>query len=176
MLSRLNHRFKEHLNRQQEQRWDYTIRNHGSWRILWTEELGRLQFIGLQRVGNDWSNLAACMKQETGQNEGRLWMCAILQENGRRSQRWFRDPPVYCQGFKQKPWGWGNPGGTTAVLTPAVSVKSIRTCVVPAWAMGVTLLPHEVQKEEQWVKEDYFWASRSKGICFARFWFLRPGP
>ena len=33
--------------------------NHSSilaWEILWTEEPGRLQSIGLQRVGHDWSN------------------------------------------------------------------------------------------------------------------------
>ena len=30
------------------------------WRIPWTEEPGRLQFIGSQRVGLDWSDLA-CM-------------------------------------------------------------------------------------------------------------------
>ena len=29
-----------------------------SWRILWTEELGRLQSIGSQRVGRNWSDLA----------------------------------------------------------------------------------------------------------------------
>ena len=29
-----------------------------AWRIPWTEEPGRLQFIGPQRVGHDWSNLA----------------------------------------------------------------------------------------------------------------------
>ena len=32
-----------------------------AWRILWTEEPGVLQSIGLQRVGHDWSNLA-CMQ------------------------------------------------------------------------------------------------------------------
>ena len=26
-----------------------------AWRILWTEEPGRLQFMGLQRVGHDWA-------------------------------------------------------------------------------------------------------------------------
>ena len=31
-----------------------------AWRIPWTEEPGRLQSIGLHRVGHDWSNLA-CM-------------------------------------------------------------------------------------------------------------------
>ena len=29
-----------------------------AWRIPWTEEPGRLQSIGLQKVGHDWSNLA----------------------------------------------------------------------------------------------------------------------
>ena len=29
-----------------------------AWRILWTEEPGRLQFIGSHRVGHNWSNLA----------------------------------------------------------------------------------------------------------------------
>ena len=29
-----------------------------AWRIPWTEEPGKLQSIGLQRVGHDWSNLA----------------------------------------------------------------------------------------------------------------------
>ena len=60
-------------------------------------------------------------------------------------------------------------GDTTPVLTSAVSLKSIKPCVVPSWAMWVTLLPRKVQKGQHWVKEDYFWASRSKGICFARF-------
>ena len=30
-----------------------------AWRILWTEEPGRLQSMGLHRVGHDWSYLAA---------------------------------------------------------------------------------------------------------------------
>ena len=25
-----------------------------AWRVLWTEEPGRLQYVGLQRVGHDW--------------------------------------------------------------------------------------------------------------------------
>ena len=32
-----------------------------AWRIPWTEEPGGLQFIGLQRVGHDWSNLASIL-------------------------------------------------------------------------------------------------------------------
>ena len=32
-----------------------------AWRIPWTEEPGRLESMGSQRVGHDWSNLAACI-------------------------------------------------------------------------------------------------------------------
>ena len=30
-----------------------------AWRIPWTEEQGRLQSMGLQRVGHNWSDLAS---------------------------------------------------------------------------------------------------------------------
>ena len=84
-------------------------------------------------------------------------------------QRWLRDHRGHCQGFQKKPWGWGSPGGTTPVLTWAVSLKRVKAWVVPCWAMWVTLLPHKVQKGEHWAKEDYSRASRSHGICFAMF-------
>ena len=35
-----------------------------AWRIPWTEEFGRLQSIGLQRVGHDWSDLAQTQKKK----------------------------------------------------------------------------------------------------------------
>ena len=34
-----------------------------AWRILWTEEPGRLQSIGLHRVRQDWSDLACMLSQ-----------------------------------------------------------------------------------------------------------------
>ena len=39
-----------------------------AWRILWTEEPGRLQTTGSQRVGQDWSDLA-CMYSTTQANQ-----------------------------------------------------------------------------------------------------------
>ena len=36
-----------------------------AWRILWTEEPGRLQFMGLPRVRHDWSNLACTCGSES---------------------------------------------------------------------------------------------------------------
>ena len=32
------------------------------WKIPWTEEPGRLQFMGLQRIGHDWAHMHASWK------------------------------------------------------------------------------------------------------------------
>ena len=40
-----------------------TPTNMLSWKIPWTEEPGRLQFMGSQRVGHDWASEHACMKE-----------------------------------------------------------------------------------------------------------------
>ena len=34
-----------------------------AWRISWTEKPGRLQTLGLQRVGHNWSNLTCIMSK-----------------------------------------------------------------------------------------------------------------
>ena len=52
-----------------------------AWRISWTEEPGRLQPIGLHRVGHDWSDLAhthdmemgICKPSRTSWSQGLLW-------------------------------------------------------------------------------------------------------
>ena len=38
-----------------------------SWRIPWTEDPGRLQPIGLQRVGHDWARVNACTRASMSQ-------------------------------------------------------------------------------------------------------------
>ena len=46
----------------QEDTLEESMASHSSilaWRIPWTEEPGRLQSMGLQRVGHDWSDWAA---------------------------------------------------------------------------------------------------------------------
>ena len=45
-----------------DKNWEKAMAPHSSvlaWRIQWTEETGRLQSMGLHRVGHDWSDLAA---------------------------------------------------------------------------------------------------------------------
>ena len=43
--------------------------NIPAWRILWTEEPRRLQSIGLERVGHDWSDLACTDLQPESKNQ-----------------------------------------------------------------------------------------------------------
>ena len=39
-----------------------TLSNILTWEILWTEEPGKLQSMGSQRVGHDWSDLARTLR------------------------------------------------------------------------------------------------------------------
>ena len=56
-----------------------------AWRIPWAEEPGGLQFIGSQRVGNDWSDLAhthACtMNKAGGGDRIRVELFKILKKD-----------------------------------------------------------------------------------------------
>ena len=61
----------------QEDSLEESMATHSSiltWRILWTEEPGGLQSIGLQRVRHDWSNLA-CTPGYT------LLLCLLIQRH-----------------------------------------------------------------------------------------------
>ena len=49
-----------------------------AWRIPWTEESGRLQSLGSQRVGHDWSNLARPLKR----NSALSWVSHNEQNSG----------------------------------------------------------------------------------------------
>ena len=66
----------------QEDPLEKAMATHSSilaWRILWTEEPGRLQSIGSQRVRHDWSGLACthvCMHART------QYDCVLLRRRG----------------------------------------------------------------------------------------------
>ena len=69
--------------------WEKAIATHSStlaWKIPWTEEPGRLQFMGLQRVGHDW---ATSLSLFTFMHWRRKW----------------QPPPVFFSGESQ---GWGS--------------------------------------------------------------------
>ena len=79
-----------------------------AWRIPWTEEPGRLQFMGLQRVGHDWSDLAHMYK-------GRIFIQSSTFKNP-LLQNWF---PRLWDGLTFLPciWPWKYPfTGNSEVL------------------------------------------------------------
>ena len=60
-----------------------------SWKIPWTEEPGRLQFMGLQRIGHDLAT--ECMHTHTHTYTG---LVAPLHVGS----SWIRDQPIPCTG------------------------------------------------------------------------------
>ena len=55
-----------------------------AWRIPWTEEPGRLQSTGSQRVGHDWATSLSCI----GEGNGNPLQCSCL-ENPRDGGAWW---------------------------------------------------------------------------------------
>ena len=67
-----------------------------AWKIPWTEEPGRLQSMGLQRVGHDWSDLAAAAAT--------MWETRVLSLGGKIPwRRKWQPTPVFLPG---KFHGW----------------------------------------------------------------------
>ena len=89
-----------------------------AWKIPWTEEPRRLQFIGSQRVGPDWSDLAYthCREPErsldghlSGRRQrwsnltGRARSRACLERGPQRSRNWWMErEPLLLFGLNQK--------------------------------------------------------------------------
>ena len=91
--------------------------NIPAWRILWTEEPRRLQSIGLQRVGHDWSDLARTDLQPESKN----------QTDGLQSPDWLAGQAVWShvsRCFKTYPlrgvlWGrWTYPSCVSSFPWP----------------------------------------------------------
>ena len=81
-----------------------------AWRLLWTEEPGRLQSLGSQRVGHDWSDLACTQ---------------VCMESGL---------PSWKRRTASRVW---KDIGSTADLTPSIRVCVL--CCPPACSVGVLL-------------------------------------
>ena len=54
-----------------------------AWKIPWTEELGGLQSMRLQRVGHDWATNTHTQERMTwlgkSENDAQLWMCLVAK-------------------------------------------------------------------------------------------------
>ena len=59
-----------------------------AWKIPWTEEPGRLQFMGSRRVGHDWATSPSLFTSCIGEGNGNPLQCSCL-ENPRDSGAWW---------------------------------------------------------------------------------------
>ena len=59
-----------------------------AWKIPWTEEPGRLQFMGSRRVGHDWVTSLSLFTLCTGEGNGNPLQCSCL-ENPRDRGAWW---------------------------------------------------------------------------------------
>ena len=59
-----------------------------AWKIPWTEEPGRLQSMGSQRVGHDWVTSLSLSLSGTGEGNGNPLQCSCL-ENPRDGGAWW---------------------------------------------------------------------------------------
>ena len=61
-----------------------------AWRIPWIEEPGRLQSMGLQRVGHDWvTNIFTFFQSTTGFSSSCVYMWELGHKKGWASQNWY---------------------------------------------------------------------------------------
>ena len=73
-----------------------------AWRIPWTEEPGRLHFIGLHRVGHDWRDLAHTVCAKPSEK------CYILNPHG-CLWRWTPSSSLFYQGRNRGSERWSDP-------------------------------------------------------------------
>ena len=123
------------------------------WKIMWTEELGRVQCIGFQRVRHDWSNLACMLKNKDVHGIGRprnwraafLWSvcsalgpkCVKIELLLQYSQATLTHSCKHCEIGEALPKLWGCPRGQTS---------PIHLCSLPARkCLHPSLLLREIQ-------------------------------
>ena len=86
-----------------------------AWKIPWTKESGRLQFIGSQRVGYDWSDLAhmtfrkevTASCREGKKKKGSIWTnqpCILFSQTGAETTHDTMDTPYKAHRKIREQW------------------------------------------------------------------------
>ena len=86
-----------------------------AWKILWTEEPGRLQSMGLLRVGHDWATSLSFSLSCIGEGNGNPLQCSCL-ENPRDRGAWWAAVSGVTQSWTRLKW-----------LSSSSSSKRLRT-------------------------------------------------
>ena len=60
-----------------------------AWKILWTEDPGRLQSMGSLRVGHDWSDLAVAVAVFTSDHHGLPFLSFIGRNQSQKTHSYY---------------------------------------------------------------------------------------
>ena len=91
-----------------------------AWRIPWTEEAGRLQSVGLQRVGHDWSDLSYLLKHSS---TSEAWTVLGIRSINLRLVSIFRKKTTSCF---LGPWRPSAVLGCSQGLSPQGLISGVR--------------------------------------------------
>ena len=84
-----------------------------AWRISWTEEPGRLQFTGSQRVGHDWATSLSLLLSCIAEGNGNPLQCSCLENPMDGGARWATVHGVTKSQTRLSDFTWSNKGKET---------------------------------------------------------------
>ena len=129
--------------------------NHSSilaWRISWTEESGGVQFMGLQRVRHDWSDLArawSVLKVTRFVGSGVLWN--VLKGIKSKNTYFFKLFILY--------WSIADSQCCDSFRWTAKGLSHTYTCTHSPPNSLPSRLPRNIEQSSMWYKVDPFWLS-----------------
>ena len=140
-----------------------------AWKIAWTEEPGRLQSMGSQRVGHDWATSLSCI----GERNGNPLQCSCL-ENPRGGGAWWAAVHWIAQSQTRLKWLSSSNAIFTEQFIPYLrpsfkKKKKLYLCQVFAVAPGAFDLHRALQELQLWL-----WTLC--GVWELVPWRVRPGP
>ena len=136
-----------------------------AWRVPWTEEPGRLQFIGLQRVRHDWSDWA----HRNAHSTPMLTKCILILSNTQDNTElgiimlmswglpwWLRQERIclQCERTGFDPWVstilWRRNWQPTAMFLPGESQGQRSLACYSLW--GCKRVRHDLVTKQQWIE------------------------
>ena len=107
-----------------------------AWRIPWMEEPGRLQSMGLLRVGHDWATSLSLFTLCIGEGNGNPLQCSCL-ENPRDGGAWWA--AVYGVTHSRTRLKW-----LSSSLLWGTTKSSGPSCILPAQLLGSVIHPRSL--------------------------------
>ena len=112
-----------------------------AWKIPWTEEPGKLQSMGLRRVGHNWATSLSL--SSTGEGNGKALQCSF-QENSRDRGAWWAAVYGVAQSRTQLKW-LSSSSSSSSIPVQRCTTWSSFSC---QWISWLNLLQWKGKKEE----------------------------